>query len=195
MNTEPIQNEHSDRQSLVAAVMQTPVGDLVAVVDSALEGALVRLDFAHPDDMLGGGDWRGLAVDWNGASGAAHVVRQVEEYFAGTRRSFDLALAQPYGGTFDREVWRELPQLAPFGTTITYGEIATRMGRPGAARAVGRANATNPISLVVPCHRVVGAGGRLVGYGGGEGVSTKRALINHEAINTTAEGFVLETQQ
>ena len=195
MNTEPIQNARSNRQSLIAAVMQTPVGDLVAVVDSALDGALVRLDFAHPEDALGSGDWRGLAVDWNGASGAAHVVSQVKEYFAGTRRSFDLALAQPYGGTFDREVWRALPQLAPFGTTVTYGEIATRLGRPGAARAVGRANATNPISLVVPCHRVVGAGGRLVGYGGGEGVSTKRALINHEASNGSAEGFVLETQQ
>ncbi len=172
-----------DGGSLAASTMTTPVGNIVAVVDCDMNRALVRLDFAHPDDVIGVDRWKGLPVRWDAAA-AAHVMTQVEEYFAGTRPVFDLVLAQPYGGAFDREVWRELPKLAPFGATVTYGEIAKLLGRPGAARAVGRANATNPISLVVPCHRVVGAGGRLVGYGGGEGVATKRALLNHEALHT-----------
>lgn len=173
---------HYQKGLLFAATTETPMGGLVAVVDSDMDGALVRLDFARPDDAIGADAWRSLEVEWDDAA-AAHVLSQVEEYFAGTRRVFDLPLAQPYGGAFDHEVWRELPRLAPFGATVTYGEIAARLGRPGAARAVGRANATNPISLVVPCHRVVGAGGRLVGYGGGEGVATKRALLNHEALH------------
>jgi methylated-DNA-[protein]-cysteine S-methyltransferase len=93
------------------------------------------------------------------------VARQVEDFFAGKRRAFDLPLA-PEGSDFQKRVWMELVRI-PFGETMSYGELARRVGRPGAARAVGRANATNPIALIVPCHRVIGSNGKLTGYAGG----------------------------
>jgi methylated-DNA-[protein]-cysteine S-methyltransferase len=164
---------------LTAGVIETPFGQLVVVADET--GAVVRMDFAAPGDRTQLGSWRGLDVAWREAGALTHVGDQIRDYMAGERTVFDLALAPVGGGTFDREVWSALPALAPFGAITTYGEIARRLGRPGAARAVGHANATNPISLIVPCHRVVGADGRLVGYGGGSGVETKRALLDHEA--------------
>jgi methylated-DNA-[protein]-cysteine S-methyltransferase len=99
--------------------------------------------------------------------------RQLDEYFAGGRTSFDFPMRLE-GAQFDRRVWRELEQI-PYGTTATYGEIAERIGKPGRARAVGAANGRNPIAIVVPCHRVIGAGGKLTGYGGG--LERKRELL------------------
>lgn len=93
------------------------------------------------------------------------AARQLSEYFAGARRAFDLPLAPP-GTPFQQETWRALREV-PYGQTIGYGELARRIGRPGAARAVGAANGANPLSIVVPCHRVIGADGTLTGYGGG----------------------------
>jgi methylated-DNA-[protein]-cysteine S-methyltransferase len=107
----------------------------------------------------------------------AHVSGQIEEYCAGTRREFELALA-PQGTPFQHEVWNALVKI-PFGTTTSYGALAARLGRPNAARAVGLANGSNPIGLIVPCHRVIGADGSLTGYGGG--LPLKRALLAHEA--------------
>ena len=104
------------------------------------------------------------------------AIRQLDEYFAGARRSFDLPLALE-GTPFQRRVWQALAGI-PYGETIDYGELARRVGRPGAARAVGGANARNPVSIVLPCHRVVGAGGRLTGYAGG--LDVKRGLLEHE---------------
>jgi len=91
--------------------------------------------------------------------------RELEEYFAGDRRAFDLPIAIP-GTGFQRDVWTALRQI-PYGETRSYGELARALGRPSAVRAVGRANGSNALGIVVPCHRVVGAGGKLVGYGGG----------------------------
>lgn len=93
------------------------------------------------------------------------VQRQLGEYLAGTRRTFDLPVAL-VGTPFQRRVWAALCEI-PYGETMSYGRLAERIGSPGAARAVGLANGRNPVSLVVPCHRVVGSTGRLVGYGGG----------------------------
>lgn len=162
--------------------MDTPVGSLVLVVRVDDAKRVIRCDFARPDDPAGQPpSWRGLAVRWDRPWFADFAAQQIQEYFEHRRRVFDLDL-QPLGtGNFDRLVWRNLPELVPFGSTISYGEIARRLGKPKAARAVGRANATNPISLIVPCHRVIGADRRLVGYGGGQGVSTKRKLLEHEA--------------
>ncbi len=95
----------------------------------------------------------------------AHVVAQLDAYFAGERTSFDLDLA-PEGTTFQRDVWRALAAI-PYGTTTTYSDIARSIGRPNAVRAVGAANGRNPLSIVVPCHRVVGRDGTLTGYAGG----------------------------
>jgi methylated-DNA-[protein]-cysteine S-methyltransferase len=110
------------------------------------------------------------------------VRRQLDEYFAGRRRRFELRLA-PAGTAFQQAVWRELLCI-PFGATRDYGELAVRLGRPSAARAVGGANGRNPISIVVPCHRVIGRAGDLRGYAGGE--ARKRWLLDHEGAGTEA---------
>ena len=124
------------------------------------------------------------ASDGSGDAAAASVLAdaraQLEEYFAGARRAFDIPLA-PGGTDFQRRVWGELSRI-PFGETVTYGELATRVGVPTAVRAVGAANGQNPVSVVVPCHRVVGASGKLTGYGGG--IERKRWLLAHEGRGT-----------
>lgn len=107
----------------------------------------------------------------------AGVQCQVSEYDNGERREFDFELA-PEGPEFHKEVWKALLQI-PYGETTSYGEIARRVGQPAAARAVGVANGSNPIALVIPCHRVIGSDGSLTGYGGG--LPLKRALLEHEA--------------
>lgn len=106
----------------------------------------------------------------------ADCARQLAEYFSGARRVFDLPL-HPVGTTFRMKVWSELQQI-PYGQTITYGELARRVGNARGARAVGGANHHNPISIIIPCHRVIGADGSLTGYGGG--LDMKEALLRLE---------------
>lgn len=101
---------------------------------------------------------------------------QLSAYFAGELRTFDLELT-PAGTPFQLAVWQALTAI-PFGVTISYGELASRLGRPAASRAVGAANGANPIPIIVPCHRVIGASGALTGFGGG--IDTKRWLLAHE---------------
>ncbi len=110
-------------------------------------------------------------------SAFADARTQLAEYFAGTRQSFDLPL-RPAGTSFQQLAWRALTEI-PYGATRTYGEQAARLGRPRAARAVGAANGRNPIPIIVPCHRLVGHGGELTGFGGG--LERKRYLLEHEA--------------
>jgi methylated-DNA-[protein]-cysteine S-methyltransferase len=110
------------------------------------------------------------------------ATAQLAEYFAGRRTTFDLPLA-PHGTPFQRAVWGELLRI-PFGETTTYGAIARALGKPAASRAVGGANHENPISIVIPCHRVIGADGSMTGYGGH--VSRKRQLLALEARVATA---------
>ena len=105
--------------------------------------------------------------------GFREPVRQLTAYFAGRLRAFDLPLA-PEGTAFQSAVWHELQRI-PYGETISYGELARRLGNPKAVRAVGLANGSNPISIVIPCHRVIGSNGSLVGYGGG--LPVKQALL------------------
>src|SRR5262249_52747144 len=104
------------------------------------------------------------------------VCEQLAAYFAKELREFDVPLA-PAGTEFQKKVWHELRQI-PHGETISYGELACRIKQPAASRAVGRANGQNPISIIVPCHRVIGANGTLTGYGGG--LDRKRWLLQHE---------------
>jgi methylated-DNA-[protein]-cysteine S-methyltransferase len=103
--------------------------------------------------------------------------RQFDEYFAGKRKAFDVPLA-PEGTPFQRAVWKAIAGV-PFGATISYAELARRAGRPGSARAAGAATGRNPIGIIVPCHRIVGADGSLTGYAGG--MDKKRALLALEA--------------
>ena len=104
------------------------------------------------------------------------VREQLAEYFAGERQEFNVPL-RPEGTPFQRTVWQELERI-PFGETITYAELARRIGNPSASRAVGAANGKNPISIIIPCHRVIGAAGALTGYGGGR--ATKEWLLEWE---------------
>jgi methylated-DNA-[protein]-cysteine S-methyltransferase len=145
-----------------ATVYDSPVGPLRL---EARDGALVALHLnASPgpenlDDPL-----------------LAEATTQLHDYFAGIRTSFDLPLAM-HGNAFEQRVWAALRTI-PYGETASYGEIANQIGAPGAARAVGVANARNPIAIIVPCHRVIGANGKLVGFGGG--LPMKRALLDLE---------------
>lgn len=162
---------------LRAGVVDTPLGPMMAVVDAG--GALVRLDFCTGGDVPRKRDgpvfWRGLEARWD-VDAVRPVAAQLDAYFAGRRRDFDLPLA-PRGGAFFQRVWRAL-RAVPYGRTLTYGAFAAGLTPPTAARAMGRANALNPISVIIPCHRIVGADGRLTGYAGG--LERKAALLRHE---------------
>jgi methylated-DNA-[protein]-cysteine S-methyltransferase len=151
--------------------MESPVGQLTLVSDST---SLVALLFEPAQAEMQGQFPRATqGEDW--ILQAAKV--QLEQYFAGRRRDFDLPLA-PHGGTvFQRAVWQALTAI-PYGTTVSYGAIASAVGKPTASRAVGAANGANPLSIVVPCHRVIGAGGQMTGYGGG--VWRKEQLLGLE---------------
>jgi methylated-DNA-[protein]-cysteine S-methyltransferase len=141
---------------------------MLAVVNA--EGALVRLDFEKGRRATG-------PRSAQGPEKCAGVVAQVTEYFAGKRREFTLRLA-PEGTPFQQTVWSELCRI-PFGARASYSEIARRIGRPAAVRAVGAANGANPIAVVIPCHRVVGSDGSLTGYG--SGLPVKSWLLDHES--------------
>jgi methylated-DNA-[protein]-cysteine S-methyltransferase len=118
------------------------------------------------------GSWRRVEEPF------ARVRRQLDEYFAGERTRFELELAsQAAAPELDRRVWAELRRI-PYGRTTSYGEIARAIGAPAAARAVGIANARNPLAIIVPCHRVIGTDGSLTGYGGG--IEQKRLLLELE---------------
>jgi O-6-methylguanine DNA methyltransferase len=142
---------------------------------------VVRIDFVagrqprDPRDIVAAMRQRGIDVVEDAAQ-TAELRRQLAEYFAGERREFALRLA-PEGTPFERSVWDELLAI-PFGETRSYGEIARAIGRPEASRAVGRANGANPIPIVVPCHRVIGANGSLTGFGGG--LAAKARLLELE---------------
>ncbi len=146
-------------------LLPTEIGPLRILVDG--DGRLCEINF-H------GGECSTEAMQ--SETKCAHVTRQLSEYFAHQRQEFDLQLACR-GTDFQMSVWSELTRI-PFGTTISYRELAQRIGRPKAVRAVGGANGRNPIPIVVPCHRVIGASGQLTGFGGG--VATKRALLEFE---------------
>jgi methylated-DNA-[protein]-cysteine S-methyltransferase len=151
--------------------IDSPIGPLLI---TASDGALTRLYMA-PFDVDPAWEHDPTALE--------EPARQLAEYFAGERREFELDL-RPAGTAFQRAVWDLLLEI-PFGETTTYGAIAATLGDPRKVRAVGLANGRNPISIVVPCHRVIGADGSLVGYGGG--LERKRTLLAHEA--EVAAGF------
>jgi methylated-DNA-[protein]-cysteine S-methyltransferase len=148
--------------------IDTPIGPLLLVSDGA---GLVELGLPH------GGKAATPPMDGEQSQSKLHAARrQLDEYFAGTRRQFDLAL-HPTGTPFQLEVWGALLAI-PYGETVSYADIARRIRRPRAVRAVGAANGANPLAIIVPCHRVIGSHGDLVGYGGG--LPAKRWLLAHE---------------
>jgi methylated-DNA-[protein]-cysteine S-methyltransferase len=148
--------------------MPSPVGELMLVAtDEGLCGVYMQKQMY----------WDGLQPDWRRDDKRLREARaQLRAYFAEELRQFELPLA-PQGTEFQQTVWAELRNI-PYGETISYGELAGRIGRPNASRAVGLANGRNPLSIIVPCHRVVGSDGSLTGYGGG--LARKRWLLDHE---------------
>jgi methylated-DNA-[protein]-cysteine S-methyltransferase len=149
------------------AVVDSPIGGLVVAGDGR---AVTGVGFV--DRQAG----RGVAVEpgWvRDATPLAPAIDQLAAYFAGEQRRFDLVL-RPAGTPFQRRVWAAVAAV-PYGTTASYSDLAARLGRPGSARAVGAANGSNPLAIVIPCHRIVGSDGGLTGYGGG--LDAKRFLL------------------
>jgi methylated-DNA-[protein]-cysteine S-methyltransferase len=149
-------------------IIDSPVGPLTLVGDDEALTGLRMDEQSHPPPAPGG-----LASD-EGAF--PEVVDQLTAYFAGELTEFHLTLGME-GTAFQRRVWSALVEI-PYGETVSYGQLATQIGQPSASRAVGLANGRNPIAIIVPCHRVIGSTGALVGYGGG--VDRKRRLLELE---------------
>jgi len=152
--------------------MQSPVGPLLLAADDAGLRKIIfmnGLDRTQPD------------ASWVHESAAfAEATRQLRAYFAGELEQFDLPLA-PEGTPFQLQVWRHLCEI-PYGETISYGELARRIGNPKASRAVGLANGSNPIPIIIPCHRVIGSNGKLTGYGGGLPIKEKLLALERRQL-------------
>ena len=154
--------------STTHTIIDSPLGAITLVArDGALAGLYFTEHTHRPDATT-----FGARAD----TGFEAASEQVAEYFAGQRTSFDLPLG-PSGNAFQQRVW-ELLRRIPYGETRSYGQLATELGDPGLARAVGAANGQNPIGVIVPCHRVIGANGKLVGYAGG--LERKQFLLDLE---------------
>lgn len=149
----------------------TPLGDFSVALNAS--GAVIATAFGGLAELRERFDADEVERD---PARAAAVRAEIAEYFSGQRRKFSVKLS-PSGTPFQRSVWAALVEI-PFGETRSYGKLAAELGKPEASRAVGRANATNPICLIVPCHRVIGADGSLTGFAFGEDL--KRQLLEHE---------------
>ena len=155
--------------NLFYTLEDSPIGQLLLRGDGRALHGLYMQDAPRP---------KAIAPGWELASTSfADVRAQLREYFAGERSAFDLELVMD-GSPFEGRVWGALRDI-PYGATVSYGELARQIGQPSAARAVGLANGRNPISVIVPCHRVIGANGTLTGYGGG--LERKRMLLELES--------------
>lgn len=158
----------SPTQTLKYTTVESPIGELLLLGDEQALHGLYMQDGRRPTR---------IAPSWEPSAEPFAAVRgQLGEYFDGRRTTFDVPLVMD-GSPFERRVWHALQEI-PYGETVSYGEIAQRVGQPSAARAVGLANGRNPIAVIVPCHRVIGANGTLTGYGGG--LERKRLLLELE---------------
>jgi methylated-DNA-[protein]-cysteine S-methyltransferase len=172
-----------ERKSLLLHRLDTPIGVALIVTDE--RGALRAFDYidfearmhkllrVHYDE-----------VELRAASMSAHLANRIEQYFGGEFTPLDDIVCDTNGTPFQRRVWTALRAIPP-GTTTTYGSIARSFGMPNASRAVGLANGSNPIAIVVPCHRVIGADGGLTGYAGG--LHRKQWLLDHERAQRTSQ--------
>lgn len=156
-------------------IEKTPVGRILVAGDDA---GLKFVQFREDDsaEPLIQDDWE------QNDRALKNAVQQIQAYFAGKLTSFDLPLA-PEGTAFQKKVWKALCKVK-FGATASYGEIAKAIGNPAACRAVGLANGRNPIAIVIPCHRIIGTNGKLVGYGGG--LDRKKTLLALEGLEISA---------
>lgn len=158
--------------TLYTSITDSPIGPLTLVAsDTGLQAVL------WPEDPEGRVRFASTPTEASQHPVLARTAEQLAEYFAAARTSFDIPL-DLRGTDFQISAWEALAEI-PYGETASYGDQAQRMGKPKAARAVGAANGKNPVSIVLPCHRVVGANGALTGFAGG--LDAKRFLLNHEA--------------
>lgn len=171
----------TDLPPTVHTTVPSPLGDLTLV---ASEDGLAGLYFAEHRNLPDPAGFGRASPTGVGVVDFDEIEHQLGEYFAGERRRFDLPLA-PRGNEFRRRVWALLRDI-PYGETRSYGQLARELGDVGLARAVGAANGLNPLSIVVPCHRVVGAAGALVGYAGG--LDRKRRLLDLEEPESASSG-------
>jgi len=169
-----------DDSSLATAVIETPIGELRA---AATDHGLCALLFPNKE------------MKWPEKEGSASARKHLDatrkalkEYFAGRREEFSDIVLDMHGTAFQRSVWAALLTI-PFGETRSYGDIARQIGNPKAVRAVGLANGQNPVPVIVPCHRVIGANGKLTGFGGG--LDTKQWLLAHEGASHAQAGEML----
>jgi methylated-DNA-[protein]-cysteine S-methyltransferase len=162
--------EEDVTETLLHTTIESPVGELLLIGDERVLRGLHMQEGRRP---------AAVAPEWKSADEPFAAARdQLGEYFAGERTEFDVPVA-PLGTPFQERVWAALTRI-PYGRTASYGEVARSLGDPGASRAVGTANGRNPISIIVPCHRVIGTDGKLTGYAGG--VERKRFLLELEGI-------------
>lgn len=170
----------------VHLIIDSPIDPLTLVSDGTHLVGVYMQDHRHTTAQ----SW-GMRVDDAGAPAVlTRAATQLNRYFEDATTTFELPLA-PAGTPFQQRVWQELTRI-PLGSTISYAELAARTGSPGAARAVGLANGRNPLSIVVPCHRVIGAGGAMTGYGGG--LARKEYLLRHEGVlAATSEQLSLDS--
>ena len=152
--------------------IESPLGPLLLAADEAGLRQILFVNGRHPGAPEP--SWQEDSAPLN------ETIRQLQAYFAGDLENFDLQLA-PEGTPFQLEVWRRLCDI-PYGKTISYGELAGRIGNPKASRAVGLANGSNPIPIVIPCHRVIGSNGKLTGYGGGLPIKEKLLALERRQL-------------
>jgi methylated-DNA-[protein]-cysteine S-methyltransferase len=152
--------------------LDSPIGSLLLAGDG---NSLIELGFPA------GKAARRHQAEWvRDSAPFLECTRQLRDYFAGQLRQFNLPLA-PQGTEFQQQVWEALCAI-PYGQTVSYGEVARSLGRPSASRAVGAANGKNPIPIIIPCHRVIGSGGSLVGFGGGLPIKQRLLALEQKAI-------------
>jgi len=180
----PVRQARPEPQTFALSRLPTPIG--VALVATDDEGRLRIFEWEDHEDRMQSlldrfyGAGRAHLVEGIGGNGAKPVLDRLKAYFAGDVAAIDDIAADSAGTDFQRKVWKTLRKI-PAGKTWSYNQLAQRIGRPAAIRAVGAANGANPISVVVPCHRVIGANGSLTGYGGG--LERKRWLLRHEGVS------------
>lgn len=163
--------------------LPSPLGPLLCTAEGEL---LTRLYLPNHKGRGSQADPQWERSEAAGDEPFGQVQRQLDEYFAGERHTFDLPLGA-VGTPFQQRVWQELVRI-PFGSTISYAELAERIGQPQASRAVGNANGRNPISIIVPCHRVIGSSGKLTGYAGG--LHNKQWLLDWERGASDRQGYL-----
>ena len=177
----------SDLLELLIDRIDTPIGQMIIVADH--DGNLRATDWTDHEERMhnflrlhyGNGQYGKDELNLTPARNPNGLSQAITNYFAGDLTAIDNLPVKTNGTPFQRQVWRALREI-PCGTTVSYGKLANQIGRPTAVRAVGLANGSNPIGVIVPCHRVIGANGSLTGYGGG--MQRKRWLLEHEGVST-----------